>query len=67
MKKYHEATMRGDKIFFYPIGIYGNNTVIKIGKTGMCHVKTLGNLRKQFHEEKVSFASLQLLLVWDTP
>ncbi|KAK2142322.1 hypothetical protein LSH36_970g00084 [Paralvinella palmiformis] len=44
--------MRGDKIFFYPIGIYGNNTVIKIGKTGMCHVKTLGNLRKQFHEEK---------------
>ncbi|KAK2140622.1 hypothetical protein LSH36_1289g00085 [Paralvinella palmiformis] len=52
MKNYDKATKRGDKIYFYPIGISGNNTMIEIGKYGMCHVKTSGSLRKQFQEEE---------------
>jgi len=60
MKSYHNPTMRGDKIFFYPVGIHGSNTMIKIGKHGMCHVKTLGSLREQFQEEEVSCVILQL-------
>ena len=58
MEKYPEATMRGDKIHFYPIGIYASNTTIKL-KRRMCEVKTLGSLRKQFQEEEVSLTFLR--------
>ena len=32
MKQYPNNTKRGEKIFVYPVGIYGNNPKINIGQ-----------------------------------
>ncbi|KAK2163290.1 hypothetical protein LSH36_82g03052 [Paralvinella palmiformis] len=52
MSNYPNVTKRGEKIFFYPVGIYGNNTVIKLKRHKICPVKTLGTIRKELHDEE---------------
>ena len=54
MTDYPEATRRGDKIFFYPVGLHGNNTVIKTKRHRNWYMKTLGTLRQELNDEEVS-------------
>ena len=47
--------MRGKNIHFYPVGLFGENTKIKLRRESP--VKTLNTLRKEFHDDTVSRAA----------